>query len=430
MAGNGNGKKTLVIRNGTLIDGESAAAGDNDAIVVEGNRIRSVGAVPADLHLEDLENVEVIDASGRWIMPGLIDAHCHLSFGFPSIPGISRETDMGPEFRTVRAARNAMKVLRSGVTSVSAPGGTWFIDVALRDAIEAGIIQGPRIYCAGRFIITYDSIIDSEPSWVGTPEHSVGVLCMNREELVTEARRQLKHGVDFIKIADSSYGDFQAISREEMTAVVDEAHRRNAHVAIHSRGPGSTRDAALAGIDCIIHADFATEADLDAVAEAGAWIMPSEICNHVIAEIGRQDGRPEKDIDRYKYLIEEGAKTLQLERAMGIKVLSGTDSGNTPVMKYAEYHAAELEVLVNFGGYTPMEAIQVATRNNAWAVGLQDEVGVIGPGRLADIIILDADPLADVGILKGGRRLTHVIKDGQTVDLAADDDAPLELFSL
>ena len=418
----GNGKKTTVIRNGTLIDGASSAPSENDAIVIQGNRITSVGELPGDLHLEDRKNVEVIDASGQWIMPGLIDAHVHLSFGFPAIQGVQRTTDVGPEFRTLRAARNAQKVLRSGVTSVSVPGGTWFIDVALRDAINAGLIEGPRIYCAGRFISTYGSIIDTEPSWVGTPEHSIGVLCKNVDEMVTEARRQLAHGVDFIKIADSSFGDYQVLSREDMTAIADEAHRKNAHVAIHSRGSGSTGDAARAGIDCIIHADFAAEADLDAVAEAGARVMPSETNNYLNIEMGREHGRSESDIDRFKYVVENGARVLERIRALGIKVLSGTDSGNSPMMKYGEYHANEPGILVKYGGYTPMEAIQVCTKGNGWAVGLEGEIGVIRPGKLADVIILDADPLADISVLKGGRNLATVIKDGRVVDLSTRDD--------
>ena len=255
-----NGKGTTVIRNGTLIDCAGNPATHNDAVVIEGNLIRSVGNLPPDVNLEDKDNVQVIDASGRWIMPGLIDAHCHLSFGFPQMPGIpSARGTTSPEFSTLRAAGNLGKILRSGVTSIACPGGTWFIDVALRDAVEAGLIEGPRINCAGRFIITYGSIIDSEPSWVGTPEHSIGKLCNNVDDMITEVRRQCKHGVNFIKLADSQNGETQTISKEELEAVVGEAHRRNAPVTIHSRGAGSTRAAAQAGVACILHADLVGE---------------------------------------------------------------------------------------------------------------------------------------------------------------------------
>ena len=166
-----NSVKTTIIRNGSLIDGSGRAAVENDAVVIQGDRIRSVGSVPPDVNVEDLENVATIDASGKWIMPGLIDGHCHLSFGQPAMPGITMARGtVSSEFSTLRAARNAQTVLRSGVTSICVPGGTWFIDVAVREAINSGMIEGPRVYCAGRFIVTYGSIADNEPSWVGTPE--------------------------------------------------------------------------------------------------------------------------------------------------------------------------------------------------------------------------------------------------------------------
>jgi imidazolonepropionase-like amidohydrolase len=417
--------KTLVIRNGTLIDGTGEAASQNDAVVIEGNRFSSVGALPPGLNLEDTVKYEVIDAEGKWIMPGLIDGHCHLSFGFPAVSSMKYPSGRGttnPGFSALRAARNAQTVLRSGVTSLSIPGGTWFIDVALREAINAGMIEGPRIYCAGRFIVTYGSIADNEPSWMGTPEHVNGVLANSVAEMVTEVRRQCKHGVDFIKMADSTWGDFQTISKEELEAVVGEAHRRNARIAIHSRGSDSTRAAAEAGVDWIMHADLATEADLEVVAENGVRIMPTiTFLKHAVA-VGRDFGRSDKEVDQIKYNLEGGYNMLQQARAMGVKVLCGTDSGNSPLMPYGELHANEMEIMVKFGGYTPMEAIVANTRDNAFAVGLEGELGTIEPGMLADLLILDRDPLADISMLQKGRHLSTVIKDGKQVNLNGQAD--------
>src|SRR5256712_2656043 len=260
--------KTLVIRHGTLIDGAGHPAMANDAIVVEGNRIRSIGRLPEDVRIEDQDAVHVIDATGHWIMPGLIDGHCHLSFGFPQLGAVpSARGTTSPGFSALRAARNAQQVLRSGVTSLAVPGGTWFIDVALRDAITAGLLEGPRIACAGNFIVTYGSIIDNEPSWVGTPEHSIGVLANNVDEMITEVRRQCKNGVDFIKLADSTWGDNQTIEPEELAAITQEAHRRQVRVTIHSRGAGSTRAAAEAGLYWILHTVLETADVHDAVEE-------------------------------------------------------------------------------------------------------------------------------------------------------------------
>ena len=422
--------KTLVIRNGTLIDGSGAPAAPNTAVVIQGNRISSVGELPGGVNLEDTDKVDVIDADGQWIMPGLIDGHCHLSFGMPAVQGYaSARGTINPGFSAIRAAKNAQTILRSGVTSVSIPGGTWFIEVGLRDAINAGLIEGPRIYTAGRFIITYGSIADSEPSWVGAPEHTYGVLANNVTDMITEVRRQTKHGVDFIKLADSTWGDTQTIAKEEIAAVVEEAHRRNARIAIHSRGAGSTQAAAEAGVDWIMHADLATERELYAVAEAGVRIMPTMTFLFEALEVGKEKGRSDAELDVIKRNADNAVTVLQTARSLGIQVMSGTDTGNSPVMPYGVLHAHEAEVMVKFGGYTPMEAITASTKDNAYSVGMEGELGVIESGKLADLLILDADPLEDIRVLQGGKHLSSLIKNGRRIDLSVqpEEEAVLAL---
>jgi len=425
-----NGKKTIVISNGTLIDGTGNVPTRNEAIVIQGNRIKSAGRLLGDIKLEDRDSVEVIDAAGQWIMPGLIDAHTHLSYGNPKVPGEARgRGTTRPEFNTLRAAWNARKVLRSGVTSISVPGGTWFTDVAVRDAIKLGLIDGPRVYCAGRMIVTYGSIEDEEPSWVGTPEHSIGVLCNTAAEMVTEARRQCKHGVNFVKMADSRSGESQTISKEEIAAVVSEAHRRNVRVAIHSRGSASTRAAAEAGVDWIMHTDLATEADLEAVAKAGVRIVPTVTFVERVLEFGREVGQEQIqiDLDRMKRNMDGLVNVLHRARAFGIKVLCGTDTGNYSWMPYGKMHAKEAEILVRYGGYTPIEAITACTRDNAFAVGLENEVGVLEGGKLADVVILKQNPAADIRVLQEPSNLAVVIKDGKKVNLNdhASEEIPL-----
>src|SRR6266540_2720167 len=400
-------KKTLVVRNGTLIDGSGKPVARNDAIVIEGNRIKSVGALPGDVELDDRRTVEVIDAGGQWIMPGLIDAHCHVSYGYPAIKGEGKgRGTTRPEFSTLKSARSVQKVLRSGVTGISVPGGTWFTDVGVRDAIKLGLMEGPRMYVAGRMIVTYGCIEDDEPSWEGTPDHSVGKLCNTADEMVTEVRRQSKHGVNFIKMADSRSGESQMLAKEEIAAVVEEAHRRNLRVGIHSRGAGSTRAAAEAGVDWIIHADLATDHDLEAVAKAGMPIIPTATFLAVVTELGQKIS----------------AEQVQKARKLGIKLLVGTDTGNNSFTPHGELHAKELEIFVKYGGYTPMEAIVAATRDNAYAVGLEGQVGEIAPGKLADLIVLNKDPIADITVLQGGKHLSWVIKDGKIVDLDRPDE--------
>jgi imidazolonepropionase-like amidohydrolase len=420
-----NGKKTLVIRNGHLIDGSGAPIIRNDTIVVEGNQIKSIGALPPDIQLEDHKNVEMIDAGGQWIMPGLIDAHCHVSYGYPLIKGEGKgKGTTRPEFSTLKSARSVQKVLRSGVTSISVPGGTWFTDVGVRDAIRLGLMEGPRMYVAGRMIVTYGCIEDDEPSWEGTPDHSIGKLCNSADEMVTEVRRQGKHGVNFIKMADSRSGESQMLAKEEIAAVVGEAHRRNLRVAIHSRGAGSTRAAAEAGVDWIVHADLATDQDLEAVAKAGMPILPTATFLSVVIDLGNKLGPENVQIDhsRMKRHFEALGKLMHKARELGIKLLVGTDTGNNSFTPYGDLHAKELEIFVKHGGFSPMEAIVAATKHNAYAVGLEGQVGEIARGRLADIIILNKDPIADIAVLQGGKHLTWVIKDGKVIDLGPREE--------
>jgi imidazolonepropionase-like amidohydrolase len=327
-----------------------------------------------------------------------------------------------PGFSALRAARNAQQVLRTGVTSVAVPGGTWFNDVAIRDAIKAGIIEGPRIACAGRFIVTYGGITDNEPSWVGTPEHTIGVLANDVSEMITEVRRQCKYGVDFIKLADSTWGDTQLMAPEELSAVVQEAHRRNARVTIHSRGAGSTKAAAEAGMDWILHADLATDTELEAVAQAGVRLMPTMTFLQRALDVGPEFGRGSREMDMIKRNWEGAVRMLERARALGITVMCGTDSGNSPLMPYGQLHAHEAEILVRYGGYAPMEAIVATTRNTAFAIGLEEDLGVLQPGKLADIIILKSDPLADIRVLQGGQSLALVIKDGKIIPLNGQEE--------
>jgi imidazolonepropionase-like amidohydrolase len=289
--------------------------------------------------------------------------------------------------------------------------------VAIRDAIAVGLIEGPRIACAGRFIVTYGGITDNEPSWVGTPEHTIGVLANDVSAMITEVRRQCKYGVDFIKLADSTWGDTQLIAPEELSAVVQEAHRRGARVTIHSRGAGSTRAAAQAGMDWILHADLATDIELEVVAEAGVRLMPTMTFLRRGAEVGAEFGRGPREMDRLKRHWESAVHMLQRARALGITIMCGTDSGNSPLMPYGQLHAHEAEILVRYGGYTPMEAIVASTKNTAFAMGLEDDLGTLQLGKLADVIILKSDPLADIRVLQGGQHLATVIKDGKIVPL-------------
>ena len=260
----------LLIKNGTLIDGSGSEPVPNRLLVVDGNRITRVGETDGSTAPET-PNDMVIDATGKFILPGFIDAHCHISLHQGALPGVRYASTA--EFCTLWAAHAIGRVLRAGVTSIALPGGKWFTDVTVRGAVEGGLLEGPRMVVAGRALSNYGGIFDPDPypAFEGTP---AGVLCNTRDEFIRETRKQCKRGVDLIKIADSTWGDVQTVADDEIAAVVDEAHRHNVKVTIHSRGSTSTRAAAKAGVDLIYHADLATQTDLDVIAKAGMPLAP------------------------------------------------------------------------------------------------------------------------------------------------------------
>ena len=406
----------LLIKNGTLIDGRGCDPVPNMLVVVEGNRIAHVGPADGRLRPESPEDT-VIDATGKFILPGLIDAHCHISLHQGALPGVKYTSSA--EFCTLWAAHAIGRVLRAGVTSIAVPGGKWFTDVTVREAVEGGLLEGPRMVVAGRALSNYGGIFDPDPypAYEGTPNDAAGVLCNTRDEFIRETRKQCKRGVDLIKIADSTWGDVQTVADDEIAAVVDEAHRHNVKVAIHSRGSTSTRAAAKAGVDLIYHGDWATEADLDLIAKAGMPIAPVLTSPWIGVEHGAAGrGFGDRVRDRLRAQLDTSFQMIRNARDRGIPILSGSDTGNASAFSHGKWHGKEAELFVKQVGMTPMEAIVANTSGNAAMVNLAGEVGVIAPGKLADIVIWDKDPIADITVLQRPAEISLIIKDGRIVD--------------
>lgn len=417
----------LFVKGGTLIDGTGSAPTANPGILIGGGRIIALGS-DAESRREQLtsqERVSELDATGKFIMPGLIDGHCHISSSQGAVPGI-RYTD-SQEFATLWTARAVGQALAAGVTSISVPGGKWFVDVAIRDAINAGLLEGPRIYCAGMPIGPVGNIFDNTHPVTGhVTAEGISAICHSLDDYRREIRLQAKRGVNMIKIADSYWGDKQTISQSDLAAIVDEAHRLNCTVSIHARGSGSTRASALAGMDWIFHADLATDEDLDAVAKAGIPIMPCFTQCHVIATSDNIPGVGPVTRQRVAAQLDVAYGVIRKARERGIKLLMGTDSGNTACYQQGKYHGMEAELMVKNIGMTPMEAIVAFTRDNALVMGLEGELGTIEIGRLADVIVWEKDPVADLTVLYRPELLSAVIKDGRVIDRDGIGFRPLE----
>ena len=402
-------------------------AGERSEPRPEGERIAYVGpsagapvAAPED---------EMVDHSGHFVMPGLIDVHVHLSYG-----NAKTEEDIDlyapVEFRALRGLEAAQRVLAAGFTSMADPTTSGRVTPSIRDAIDAGLFTGPRITCSGRQITNRQGLSDWYPSWVGVPETSIGVLARDANEGIAEIRTMVKDGVDFIKIAmdGDSMNPMTSVlvagyNQEETSAMVAEAHRLGKKVVVHARGAEAVLYSARAGVDVILHAAWMDDEGLEAVVDNGCMICPT--FSLVVNDIdftrpgdGCYPGFP----DAHKREIEAAQRSLVKARDAGVTFLSGTDSGFA-VTPYGEWHARELEHMSTYLGLSAAEALRCATVNNSTFVREAGQVGALEKGRLADILVFDGDPLADITLLQDRSRIREIILGGETVNLAINPQA-------
>jgi imidazolonepropionase-like amidohydrolase len=415
--------KTFDLIRSVIIDGTRDTALQDASLRVSDGRITAIWQ--GNVRPEEAESPAdvVIDLAGKTVMPGMIDAHCHISYGEGRT---AEEVDVygGSEWAAVRAVWNANKVLQSGVTSFCDPGSTWNVAVTCRDAIANGMYPGPRVFAAGRHIVADGGFADYFPSWLGMPPSAEGVLCPTRDEMAREVRRQVKNRVDLIKIS----GDSQAQERlegagpcftdDEFAVIVNLAHQLGRKVTIHSRYAETVLAAARAGVDWLIHASYMRREDVGYIRDLQIPICPTLTFTANLVEHGREVGVDPNYIDvkrrEFDALIDIHRRTYEA----GVPLMAGSEAGFS-VTPYGEWHARELELMVEYLGMRPMDAIRAATSTNAKAFGLENEVGSLAPGLHADLLVIDGDPLKDIRILGDRQRIHAVYKGGHLVDQGA-----------
>jgi imidazolonepropionase-like amidohydrolase len=295
------------------------------------------------------------------------------------------------------------------------------VAVTARDAIASGMFPGPRIFAAGRHIAADGGFADYFPSWLGMPVSAEGVLCPTREDMVREVRQQVKNRVDLVKIS----GDSQAQERfdhagpcfsdEEMKAIVDTAHGLGRKTTIHARYANTVVAAVRAGVDWLIHASYMRDGDIGLVRDARTPICPTLTFTANIVEWGRQAGVDPNYIEVKKRELDALAHIHRRAHEAGIVMLAGSEAGFS-VTPYGEWHTRELELMVELIGMSPMAAIKAATGNNAAAFGWAGEVGTLEKGARADVLVVNGDPLADIGILADPRKIATILHGGDEVD--------------
>ncbi|URI07005.1 amidohydrolase family protein [Aquincola tertiaricarbonis] len=382
----------------------------DQTVVIEGGLFRWVGprAQAPALQPGDTQ----ADAGSHFVMPGLVDVHTHLVFGNARS---EEDIDLGctAEFRALRGLFFAQRVLAAGYTSVVVPGDAGNCSISVRDAIRAGLFDGPRIAASSHVVANRHSLNDWFPEHVGTPDYFTGRLCETRDAQLQEVRRQAKAGVDFIKIAlDGTHlradgTHIAAFTQDEVSAMVAEAHRLGKKVATHAYGKEAVLQAARADVDVVFHAFFADDECAEALLAAGSAVAPTLtfLRNNIEFSLPHEPSRTSGYLAMQQRVVEIGCRNLRRLKAAGVPFITGSDAGFA-ITPYGEWHAREIGILVDWLGFTPAEALRAATAVSArlmprGRVGTPAgaATGAIEAGRHADFIFVDGDPLSDVGVL-------------------------------
>ena len=392
-------------------------------MVTDGGFIAWIGPT-SDLPQEYRGNdIDVTDVLGTTVMPGLVDAHMHISFGEPQT-----EEELylytPAAYRAIRASVNAEKVLLAGVTSACDPGGPAGIATAVRDAVDAGLIQGPRLSAAGRQITTQQGIGDTLPSWVDIHESSFGALVRGRDELLGEIRNEVKDGVDLIKIAGSGPGTTEhgAFRLDELELAVDESHRLGRPVTMHARSRQSVAQAVDAEVDWIMHASYMDPPTLEKAIAGGTPFVPALTLLVNSLEGGTMSGAAKDGMRRE---LDAAVSILRKAHEQGATIIAGSETGFA-MTPYGQWHTREMELFVSHLGMTDRRAILCMTRDAAIAAPRDTEmIGTLTVGKHADYLVVDGNPDEDVSMLSDRRRIRAVVKGGDEVVPWRPSDLPM-----
>ena len=417
--------KTL-IQCGRLFTGHADVAAENQTVIVERGRVTAI--VPTASAAPAGPSDIVIDHSRRFVMPGLIDIHTHISYGdAKSQEDIDLYASM--EYRAIRAMIAAQKVMRAGYTAFADPATSGLVSVAVRDAIEVGLFKGPRITCSSRALTSHQGLYDWYPRWIGCPSTSTGVVIESPDHAIREIRGQVKDGVDLIKFAMdgtlTAYpkGLVAAFTEEETRRMLAEVHRLGKRGACHARGAEATLYSARAGMDIIFHASRVTDEAADEIARNGCYVCPTLalLVNNVeFAQPADPSAGWWPDIQKRE--LDEAITSYEKLKRAGVKFLVGSEAGFA-VTPYGEWNAKELEIMVNYAGVSPARALRDATVTNAEVLRDGHELGGLLPGKWADMIAVDGDPLQDIGVLYRRDAIVSVMKAGVPVTFDLNDAA-------
>ncbi len=382
-----------------VFDGKSKRGTEDGAVVIEGDRIASVGPVT-----EVPPGTEVVDLGDATLLPGLIDAHVHLVWGASAEPHelVARESHA---LTALRCARNAALHLQAGVTTVRDVGATGGLSVDVARAVELGVLPGPRVVAAGRVI-----------AMTGGHAWFLGREADGADEVRRAVREEMKEGATCIKLMASGgiYGHAEEpgspqLTVEEMCAGVEEAHKADRKVAAHAYSVSAITNALDAGVDSIEHGSFLDLETAERMREEGKYLVPTMSVYAAMNEKGPDLGAPEYILRKTTEVLEASRKAFKLALEVGVKIAAGTDCG-APGHPHGTL-PEEFRLLVEAGA-TPAQALYFGTAAAAELLGLGEELGTLEPGKKADLVAVAGNPLEGIEALRGVRL---VLRDGVEV---------------